>query len=126
MKNLSSLLILIILVSGLYFINERGIRLPLVSTYKGAFYTLFIIGLILCTNSPLKRMFEDVWYKPFYLLGAVIGVLILVLLISVILKFTFNINIAFINSYRQAFIFLAILTFTKSIITLIHRGLFNG
>ncbi len=125
MKNFS-IIILIVVVSVLYLINERGLRIPLLSNYKGAFYFLLIIGVMLCANSPLKQMFAGVWYKPFYLIGTLLGILILVLLVGVILKFNMNVRIPYINNYRQAYIFLALLTLSKSILTLIHRLLFKG
>lgn len=122
MKNYSSLLIFLNVIFGLYLINEKGIEVPLLTGYKRSFYFLLVLGVVLCANSPLRKMFEDVWYKPFYLMGTILGLLILILVIGVIL----NVNIPYLNNYRSAYIILSVLVLTKSIVTLLHRTIFNG
>lgn len=125
MKHFLTTVIIIFLSWLLYYLNGREVKIPIFAGYKGAFYLLFILGMIWCTAGPLKNITPDSWGKPFTIIAMIFGTLILLSAILFTLRVLFGTNVPFFTDSRVSYIILAILISAKSIVTFIHHTFFK-
>jgi hypothetical protein len=110
--------LLVIVPALLVWAFLSGKDLPLISTERGAFIGLAIVGFVMCslalsTRSPQA---EFSWLNPFILLAAILGTAALLLVVSVLIGKTLTVF----TDTRTAFIALAAIIFAKWVITSLH------
>lgn len=91
----------------------RGRNVPFSSTDRGAFFSLAVLGFIMCSLAfPLRSPAPSWnWLNPLVIVAMLLGGLALVLVIAVL----FRIPLPLIASERQAFIVMAVIIAAKFI-----------
>lgn len=109
-------------VAYVVWASVKGVSLPVLSTPRGAFWGVAVLGVAMCAvggiGLGLARSGND-WLDPFMLAGIVLGVLALALIVAVVL----GVRVPMIADDRTALLVLAGLVAAKVVVASAH-GLF--
>ena len=78
----------VVLVAGLTLASSANIQLPVLTTDRAIFFALLVIGFVMCAIEGVGRAFNSYGMtSPISILGAIVGILALILAASVVFGF---------------------------------------
>lgn len=94
---------------GLALVTLAGVKLPIFTNDRAAFYALAAAGFLACSLGMAKIAMEQGWANPITLVGMILGTLAVLLVAAVY----FGFSIPFITSDRAALVALTAISGVK-------------
>lgn len=116
-------LVLGTVVALIVFLTITGRRIPVLSSERGAFFTIAALGFLMCTiglRSTGSRA-DFSWLNPFTITAVLLGILAIILVILVII----GRPLPMLSGDRGALIAMAIIIFSKWALANVHRLVSN-